>query len=73
MLRKIVLWKEFEKAIIGNYPLTTKEYDKSTDQIDTIITEVNDLNEKKMYYYNALTEFCIFKNNRNRSVIEVYS
>lgn len=71
-MRKIVLFKAFEKAIIGNYPVATVEYDKLVNYYDFIITNVESLAAKKQYYYDNLNDVCVFKDNVNKSVIAIY-
>jgi hypothetical protein len=72
-MRKIYLFKCFEKTIKDNYPIATIEMIKDTDvRYDFIITNLDNLKSKKEYYYNALDDQCIFKNDRTKSVIAIY-
>lgn len=65
-MRKIVLFKIFEKAIIGNYPLNLVD-----NYNNTISISQQNLAEMKSFYYNNLDDQCRFKNDLSHSIISI--
>lgn len=71
-MRKIYLFKCFEKAILRKYPLAVVEYYKDINLFDFIIISFENLNSKKQYYYDNLDDLCKFKSLNTKSVIAIY-
>lgn len=70
-MKKIFLFKTFEKGERTNESVLTTEFNKLDSSKIIIKTSPENLKEKKEFYYRNLDNECIFLDNKNKSVINV--
>lgn len=71
-MRKILLFKTMERAIRDKQDVAVVEYNRELNDFKFIEINLEELPNKKNFYYNNLDDTCTYKNNRYISVISIY-